>query len=127
MLETHCTYYEQGDILIRAKGLFDHMGVFLGNGMVLHNTPDKGVHISSVEVFANGKKLRAHKIPARQRHYVLQNAHRILRSPQEYSLFFNNCDHTVTSAVEGKAYSNQLLIWGIVALSIGVTVIAIRH
>ena len=55
MLETHHTYYEPGDILIRAKGLFDHMGIYLGNGMVLHNTPDKGVHTSSVEMFANGK------------------------------------------------------------------------
>ena len=127
MQETHCTYYEPGDILLRAKGLFDHMGIYLGNREVLHNTPDKGVHISSVEVFANNKKLRVNKIPERQRHSVLKNAYEILRSPQEYSLFFNNCEHTVTSTVKGKAYSNQLLIWGLVVLSIGVAVLAARR
>lgn len=127
MIETHDTFYESGDVLIRPKGLLEHVGICLGNGQVLHNTPNEGVHISSVDEFADGKLLSIRKTPPYLRNHVLKNAYNMLSAHQEYNLLFNNCEHTVTSATEEKAHSNQLLFWGFVAVSVALIAIAFRR
>lgn len=112
-----------GDILVRRKWIADHMGIYLGNGEVLHNIPGKGEHRSSFDEFADEKKVK-YQIPENnERSYILRNAINVLSSPESYNIFTNNCEHTVRKITEGKSYSEQLVVFGVMCVTI--TVLAI--
>ena len=66
--------YLPGDILSRRKGVVMHRGVALGNGQVLHNTPSRGEHISSVEEFRAGQRLHVEPRSRTQRERALSRS-----------------------------------------------------
>lgn len=114
-----------GDLLLRPKCLgFTHVGVWLGNGVVFHNAPERGEHVSTVEDFASGdvvssKSTNAH--PA----IVLSRVGSRLTTPRAYDLFNNNCEHSANHVVSGKAFSAQLIIGAaIVIASVALLLIA---
>ena len=117
-----------GDIVLRRKGPVMHQGIALDDGRVLHNTPRRGEHVSSMEDFRRGKALRARRLEESQRARALHHAHEAAEGKaQRYHLFKNNCEHTVTRATTGEPRSPQLL-----AVAAGVVVgaavlVAIRH
>ena len=105
-----------------------HQGIALGDGRVLHNTPRRGEHVSSVEDFRRGKALRARRLDERQRARALHHAHEAADGKtQRYHLFRNNCEHTVTRATTGKAKSPQLMAVAAGLVVGAVTLAAIRH
>ena len=112
-----------GDKLVRKKLLADHTAIYLGDGKVLHNAPDKGEHLSSFEEFAQGKDVKYYSPDESKRSYILGNAYKILNNPGSYNFFTNNCEHTVTKVTKGKAYSEQLAAFGFMCVSIAVLVI----
>ncbi len=119
--------YTPGDLLRRLKGFIHHKGVYLGGGFVLHNTPDKGEHVSTVQTFARGAKVLRSRIQAADRRPVLQRAYKTIRAPRKYNPLTNNCEHTATRVVMGQASSDQLIRWGLVALTVLATVLARRR
>ena len=119
------TRYLPGDIVFRRKGLVMHKGIALGDGLVLHNTPFAGEHVSSAEKFRRGHPLYVQRLTAEERKRTLRAAHADVR--RRYNLFTNNCEHTVSRAHSGKAASRQLEAW---AVGAGVAVLALaasRH
>jgi len=94
-----------GDILTRPKfpGV-DHMGVFAGNNLVCHNTPDKGEHISTVQEFADGQPMKVQRTGA-DASKTIPRINQRLANPKRYDLFRRNCQHTANEIVYGVAKS----------------------
>ncbi len=105
-----------GDILRRPKGLHEHVGVAWFDGRVLHNSPRRGEHLSSVDEFAAGRAVRVQPTPTHYRSRVLANGVAVLRAPRGYHLLRNNCEHTAHYVVHGRPTSPQLLAWTVIAL-----------
>ncbi len=122
------TDYLPGDIILRRKGPIMHQGIALRGDRVLHNTPRRGEHISSMQDFRRGKTVRARRLGETQRaralHHAEHSAHGYAR---RYNLFRNNCEHTVTRATTGNAMSSQLLAVAAGLVIGGVVLAATRH
>jgi hypothetical protein len=98
---------KHGDVLRRPKTGVWHLGVYWGDGEVLHNTPGLagGEHLTSYKVFAAGREVHvAHSNPE-TRAAVMERASGILAHPQAYSYVWRNCEHTVYELMEGTARS----------------------
>lgn len=124
------TGYLPGDLLARRKGLVTHYGVALANGRVLHNMPGRGEHVSSAAEFSRGHRVRVTPQSFSERRRTLRSAGTAVRELQagtrrHYSLFDNNCEHTVHRVAEGEARSPQLRGWllgaGLAAATLAVT------
>ena len=94
-----------GDIVARRKGLVMHKGLVLRDGRILHNTPLRGEHISTVSEFRAGRRLR---VQSAVNPGFPDTPHLERRA---YHLFRNNCEHTVHRARGGRAHSPQLQGW----------------
>ena len=122
------TDYLPGDIVLRRKGLVMHKGIALDDGRVLHNTPRRGEHVSSMEDFRRGKPLRSRRLDKTRRARALRHAHEATGGKaQRYHLFRNNCEHTVTRATTGNARSPQLMAAAAGLVAGAVTLAALRH
>ncbi len=97
--------YLPGDIVSRRKGFVMHRGVALGDGRVLHNTPFKGEHICSEAEFCAGHPLYVTRLDRAARQRALLHAD---TADRPYSLFNNNCEHTVARAIGAEVESPQL-------------------
>ncbi len=107
-----------GDILRRPKFPFKHVGIHLGNGLILHNSPSKGEHVSDVNEFASGHEIEVIPTPPSMKAKILERVEGVLRHPRGYDAATNNCQHTATRITEGRAYSPAVLTVGLVALII---------
>lgn len=107
-----------GDVLRRPKFLFKHVGVHLGNGLVLHNSPSKGEHVSDVSEFSAGHKIEVIPTPPNMKAKIIGRVQDTLRHPRGYDAATNNCQHTATRITEGRAYSPALFVVGLVAVGI---------
>lgn len=83
-----------------------HRGIVLENGDVLHNTPLRGEHISSYSEFRKGKIVYDRGLSERRRQEVLRATDE--SDHRRYNPFTNNCEHTVTRALDGRGRSPQL-------------------
>lgn len=109
-----------GDVLTRPKaaGFVTHAAVAIWNGLVLHNTPEKGEHAATVREFAAGGPVAVHPTGANPS-VVVARAQRVLANPQGYDPVKNNCEHTVTKVVHGTAWSPQVkAILGVVIFAL---------
>lgn len=107
-----------GDIIYRNKAYaYNHYGIYVGNNQVFHNTPLKGEHFSTLGEFLNGEKLEIKPSTYQERLKRLEN---IKAKPvlQDYSLFTNNCEHTVTSLSGVFPYSKQLILTAFFAIAV---------
>jgi hypothetical protein len=95
-----------GDLLLRPKclGIVRHEGVVVGSNAVLHNTPDKGEHVSTVDDFADGKPVKVHPTFAAPA-LIYSRAQQVLGRPRQYDPFARNCQHTATELISGRANS----------------------
>ena len=98
--------YQPGELLRRRKGPVMHTGVSLGDGRVLHNTPGRGEHVSTLEEFAKGKTIRVSPGAADARARIQTLDEDDLQRP--YNLFVNNCEHTASRVTAGQPSSPQL-------------------
>lgn len=115
-----------GDILSRPKLLFVHRGVYLGGGLVLHNLPGRGEHVSSLRDFAHNQLVSVRPLPANKRPAAWQKVAATVKNPKPYDAVANNCDHTVTRITEGREYSYQLLRAGIL-LGVGLATLVLTR
>lgn len=96
-----------GDQLFRRKGMVMHVGIYIGNQLILHNTPNKGEHSVDFDTFANGKTVYArptNMLPCQ----VAARAQQLLASPAKYQLFKRNCEHTASAITKDLPQSAQL-------------------
>ena len=114
-----------GDIVSRRKGLVMHRGIVVDDDCVFHNTPSKGEHISSLSEFQKSKRMYVHSMNIDEREAILNFPHH--QDARKYNLFTNNCEHTVSRSIDGRAKSPQLvsfLVSGAVATA---TLVLTRH
>ncbi|MEM1434874.1 MAG: hypothetical protein AAGG11_12510 [Pseudomonadota bacterium] len=117
--------YLPGDILSRRKGPVMHHGVALGNGQVLHNTPSRGEHISTLEEFRAGQRLRVERRSYAERERALARAARYRGG--RYNLITNNCEHTTYRLADDSSHSPQLRGWLLGVGAAGATLALTRH
>lgn len=96
-----------GDVLRRWKDGVWHLGIYWGNGQVLHNIPGPkgGEQLSTFAAFAAGKSVEAARPDEETRPVIMRRAHSILANPKPYSYLWRNCEHTVYEIVEGAPRS----------------------
>lgn len=101
-----------GDLLMRAKWLnfVNHTGVAISPNRVLHNTPEKGEHVSTLEEFSQGKQVEVQRTGADPL-AVSQRAQKVLANPQKYDPISRNCEHTANEVAQGRAKSPQAIFW----------------
>ena len=122
------TEFLPGDIVLRRKGPVTHQGIALGSDRVLHNTPRRGEHVSSMEDFRRGKTVRVRRLGQTRRAKALRHAEQAVEGgAQRYNLFRNNCEHTVTRATTGRARSPQLVAVAAGIAAGAAALAAIRH
>lgn len=96
-----------GDILYRRKALVMHVGIYLGDGLILHNTPKKGEHQVDFATFAQGKTVHV-KTTGLAPAQVIEKAQQVLANPASYQLLKHNCEHTANTVLSDTASSDQL-------------------
>jgi hypothetical protein len=116
-----------GTLLLRPKffGIVQHEGVVVGYNAVLHNTPDKGEHVSTLNEFAAGAPVEA-QITEADPVQLVTRVQQLLSKPQDYDLLRRNCQHTASQLIRGAAKSPWVIgvavvlvvIAGIWALSV---------
>jgi len=111
-----------GDILSRPKFPFKHFGVYLGDGRVLHNSPEKGEHVSDVREFSSGHEIEVTPTPPDKKAEIMQRVQDTVRKPRSFDAPTNNCEHTKTRITEGRAYSSQVVVVSLLALAFVVIV-----
>ena len=117
-----------GDIVLRRKGPVMHQGIALDGNRVLHNTPRRGEHISSMDDFRRGKTVRTRRLDETRRTRALHHVRDTISGDnRRYNLFRNNCEHTVMRATTGQANSPQLLAVAAGLVVGGVVLAATRH
>lgn len=106
----------------KVNGFVDHIGLYLSDSMVAHNTPEKGEHISSLAEFAGGEQVtvvaQLDNPPLASIRSVLEQ---VRTNPQKYDAVSNNCEHFVTRLLGNKSESRQLqgiVIGTIAAISV---------
>jgi hypothetical protein len=96
-----------GDVLRRWKTGVWHLGIYLGEGQVLHNVPGPGggERMAPLHSFAAGQELQVARGNPKQRQEVMRRASAILTHPRSYSYVWRNCEHTAYEILEGAARS----------------------
>ena len=117
------TNIRTGDVLTRPKAdeLITHVGVALAPDLILHNTPERGEHVGTLQEFAAGKPVTVHRTGA-DPSIVVARAQTVLAKPQKYHPINNNCEHTATKIIRGFAQSSQAAFWGMIALVVCIIV-----
>jgi len=99
MKNSNSIILQPGDILVRKKSLFGivaHYGLYVGEGKVIDNHPDRGVSVQSYSQFLNGKNLervKRFKGSGEARSRIVENAISMLGA--KYDLISFNCEHFV--------------------------------
>ena len=109
---------KSGDLLHRSKGIVQHAGVYLGNEMVLHNQPEKGVVITSYSEYAEGKDVKITSISDTDKKLLVSRLHETFDSDCRYQLLANNCEHVANYLISGRKMSPQIQA-AIVGMALG--------
>lgn len=97
-----------GDLLYRTKGIVQHVGVYLGNGQVAHNSPTNGTELVDFEMFSNGEDIKVVHINFDNRHLLVERLEQLMAMDGRYNAIRNNCEHLATYLISGRASSSQL-------------------
>lgn len=76
--------------------------------LVMHTTPERGVHVSTLEEFADGRPLELVAVPQSVEHQQMILETALLNEDQPYMLFNKNCQHFASHCYTHKAESPQL-------------------
>ena len=106
---------ERGDHLVSPRMGYDHHGLYIGNGEVIHYSGfsevfDKGlIEVTSIDEFAQGNTytVKSHLFA------IYDPEERVTRAfsklgEDSYSLVFNNCEHFVSWCFNGVKSSSQV-------------------
>jgi hypothetical protein len=112
-----------GDLLTRPKFFgfveLEHKGVAVAPNIVLHNTPEKGEHLATLQEFSAGEPVKIHRTgesPAS----VIARSKKILANPKKYNPISRNCEHTASETIYGIAKSPLVILGVIIVIALAV-------
>lgn len=125
-------YLSPGDHLVSPRWGFEHHGLYLGKGRVIHyaggmgasssgSDAADGIECVSLAVFAQGHTMAVieHPHPLFSPSEAIARAYR-RQGEQRYHPAFNNCEHFVQWCIEGVSHSPQTsLVLVLAARSLG--------
>ncbi|MBF0502816.1 MAG: lecithin retinol acyltransferase family protein [Candidatus Riflebacteria bacterium] len=117
---------QRGDHIKVHRGTYEHHGIFLGNGKVIHfsgeiaSKSNAEVRYDSVETFKNGGDIEVVEHEDHDPEQTIRRANELIGS-KDYSVFFNNCEHFSNYCVEGEKRSPQVQR-GVTSVASGATV-----
>lgn len=118
--------------LVTPRALYDHHGIYAGNGRVLHYAGlahgwRRGpVEEVSLEEFARGRDIRVRHDAARFDHREVLERARSRLGERYYRIMSNNCEHFCGWALQGESRSPQverlratpLVLWRAIACAL---------
>lgn len=107
-----------GDKLYRTKFCVEHVGTYIGNGWVLHNSPSFNVQVSRIDEFALGKDVKVihSKLTSDEQAKLLLKVGAILKTKEKYHVLSFNCEHLATKLALDKSHSEQLQVASTLAM-----------
>jgi len=120
--------FQPGDKIAVQRFFYKHVGIYIGNGSVVHNDKGGGVVLATLAEFSAGGSVILQKRVATdyfQQQAIAQRALSLLGS--QFNVFHFNCEHAANWAQSGRVESEQLqgafivilAVLGLVALSKG--------
>ncbi|UTC63339.1 lecithin retinol acyltransferase family protein [Treponema sp. OMZ 787] len=128
--------FSLGDILFVDRGLYQHYGIYAGNGRVIHYADKLGdfgndicIQEVSLETFAKGAEIKICNLPSSVKQYTGEETVERARSrlgEEEYNLIFNNCEHFAVWCKTGISDSSQVnkVLKGAAYVAAGLTLAA---
>ncbi len=105
------------------RGPSIHQMILTRSGMIFHNTPDKGEHLTTLDDALAGLPGKRFDIKPEYQEAAYIRLIESIKNPQAYDAILNNCQHTVNRILTGVAESPTLKIVGIITVTVGVTVL----
>lgn len=99
-----------GDLLYKGHILIQHAGAYLGNGMVLHCTPEAGVEIVSYAEYSKATSVRVIRTDVDDTAVLAGRISTILEGDQSYHVLLNNCEHIANLLICGRKFSPQMQV-----------------
>ncbi len=100
------------------KGVVDWPDPLTGEPRVIHSAKGSFVRSSSLAQFAEGESVSVLWTPQNRQQQVVVIERMKSLAGMRYRLLEANCEHVVNWALTGRAYSEQLAVAGLAALSI---------
>lgn len=97
-----------GDLVYRSKSLVQHVGVYLGNNTVIHNSPDGDIQEVSFEDFAENKKVKIEKVELTNISILTEKLEVMRYSTSKYSVMNNNCEQFARELLGMRVTSPQV-------------------
>jgi len=101
--------YSKGDHLVTnidVAGVFEHHGIYVGSGQVIHFTAEDGKVVETgLGSFSDGSEIRIKRQASDPEEAVRRARNRI--GETGYNLATNNCEHFVNECIDGRKTSNQ--------------------
>ena len=99
---------KMGTLLFRSKGIFEHVGVYVGFGRVVHTIPETGVNVVSIDEFGDGNCIRVVDVDDIDSATLSSRINEVLSGDNAYSLSKRNCQHIANYIISGNKKSPQL-------------------
>ena len=97
-----------GDLLYRSKGLVQHVGVYLGDNIVIHNSPIAGIQEVSFEVFSESKVVKIERVELKSISILIEQLEIMRCSTMKYSVLGNNCEKFARELLGKRPCSPQI-------------------
>ena len=110
-----------GDVLVCNKSIFgmiEHLGLYVGNGSVIDNHPERGVSLIKLSKFLDDgsiKRVIRTRGGSRLRDNIVNKAYSYIG--EKYHLTNFNCEHFVNEVRGLGRKSDQVAVYGGLALS----------
>jgi hypothetical protein len=115
-----------GSELSVPRSFYQHKGAYLGDGCVLHNHPDRGVEVVTLDHFAEGEQISIVNSGVADLTAFFARVNKMLSNPVHYDFIRNNCEHTVYWLRSGVAKSPQVVAWSCIGLALATTLLLLR-
>ena len=108
------TSFRPGDHLAVNRVLYEHHGIYLGDGSVIHFTAtskrkeEAEIRIDSIDDFTNKDRVRRVEYAECSPPEVVIDRARKCLGRDGYSLFSNNCEHFARYVVTGERISTKV-------------------
>ena len=103
-----CTELETGSHIKTKRMFYEHHGIYIGEGLVIHYAFD-GIRVDTMEKFSRGEPVK--KVPHSDSPYtgdeIRERAFSRL-GEEEYDLVLNNCEHFANWCCMGEEESEQV-------------------